>query len=414
MAKKPNKTETTITKGIFTKHSTNLLYVRGTIEGKTYKDVPTGLKYTNVNLSYVKKHKLDIIREYAGMKITTNSPTLIEYGRKVLEQGSKRPTATGIVGKKGRNIKNQSQALERWENHVKPFFKNQLISNVTVEDINNWQNQLTNKRTNQPLSTSTSKAIKSDLESVFFSAVGDDLVVKNVVTYSQSIEVFSQDRGYYSPTDAQKLLDNSHSLMRVYLELLVKYGLRSSENNGTMINDFDLDRGVLFLERSLNDGHHVATTTKDPNLSYLIETFDPLKEGKVLSYKASKKNHRRVIVLSDETTDILRAYISLLPKNQNFLFVTAFKKPFSGSKNINKKLRKLCEITGVTYLGSHAFRHGMITMSRAEGIDPQSTVGHSEGSSVTDRYDHELLTETVINTKRKEAESVERLLKGNR
>ena len=411
-----NKTQETLAKGIFTKYSTGLLYLNGTIDGITYKDVSTDMKNNKANLTYLKKNKDKALRELVGLKAKDLSPTLVEYGLKVLEDGAKKENHLGLVGKRGRNLKQQVDIIQRWNNHVKPFFKNMKISEIEVSHINQWQSQLVNLKTGKKMADNTIKSIKADLSSVFFTALGDRLVTVNVVEHSIKIDVSAKDRGFYSTEDIKKLLDASEGQFKLILTLLSKSGLRISEAMGLMVEtdettgDIDLERGVINLQRSLNDGHSVATNKEDPNINFLKKEFDPKQEGRVLAYIGSTKNHKRAIVISFETLELVKAHVALLPKRQKFLFVTSYKKPFSGSKNLNKKLKKLCELTGVKYLGLHAFRHSMITMSRAEGIDPQATVGHARGSDVTDRYDHGLLTETAIAHKRAEAEKLEILL----
>jgi len=65
----------------------------------------------------------------------------------------------------------------------------------------------------------------------------------------------------------------------------------------------------------------------------------------------------------------------------------------------------------------YALRHAMVTASRAVGVNESSlkqTIGHSQGSSVTNRYDHKLVTDEWIEVQREDAVRVERFILGEK
>ena len=403
--------QTKIAKGIFVKHPANVIYVFGRVGNEYTKGISTGLTNTKANRAYVRKNKdkllAKLLAEKNGIKLRVDEPTLSEYGLEVISRGEKKEDNRGRVGKRGRNYQNQRDVLGKFEKHIKPFFKNTPLKSVTTIMINEWQDEKLSQ-----LSPSTVTKLRAILHKIFYEAIGEDLVTKNPVEYADKFENYSEKREIYEPYEVGLMLEKAKGFMKLYLSLIAIHGLRPSEIHGLLRDDFDLDNGVLYLNRAYSSTH-ISTNEDDPQLEFLKFKFGTKK---VLTYRDSTKNHKRVIVLTPTVLELVREHIKQMGTTQLFLFVgKRTKQPFTATKNIIKNYFKplLSEI-GVEYLDLYALRHCMVTASRAEGINEsslQQVIGHSQGSEVTNRYDHKLVTDSWIEVQRENAVRVEKIMR---
>jgi len=404
-------TQTKIAKGIFVKHPSDVIYLFGRVEGSYTKGISTGLLNTRTNLTYVKKNKDKLLKQLLlkklNIRVRSDEVTVSEYGLEVVERGGKKEDYKGRIGKQGRNEKNQRDVVLKFEKHIKPWFKNTPLSLVTTKMVNDWQSDKLSV-----LSPSTVTKLRAILHKIFYEAIGEKLVTWNPVEYAERFENYSEKREIYEPHEVSLMLRSATGFMPLYLSLISIHGLRPSEIHGLLLDDFDLTNGVLYLNRSY--ATQISTNEEDPQLNFLKFKFGAKK---VLTYLNSSKNHKRVIVLTPTVLELVKEHIEQMGSTQLFLFVGKnTKEPFTATKNIIKNYFKpLLEEIGVEYLDLYALRHIMISASRVEGISDvslQQIVGHSEGSTVTNRYDHKLVTDSWIKVQRENAVKVESFVKG--
>ncbi len=403
--------QTKIAKGIFVKHPSSIIYVFGRVGADYTKGISTGLSNTKANIAYVKKNKdkllASLIAEKKGITLRVDEPTVSEYGLEVVLRGNKKEDNKGRVGKKGRNERNQRDVVLKFEKHIKPYFKNTPLKSVTTAMVNKWQEEKLST-----LSPSTVTKLRAILHKIFYEAIGEELISRNPVEYAESFENYSEKRDIYTTNEVSQMLANAKGFLKLYLSLIAIHGLRPSEIHGLLRDDFDLDRGVLYLNRAYSS--HISTNEDDPQLEFLKFKFGTKK---VLTYRDSTKNHNRVIVLTPTVHKLVKEHIEQMGSTQLFLFVgKKTKEPFTSTKNIIKNYFKpLLEELGIRYIDLYALRHNMVSASRAEGInesDLQQAIGHSQGSAVTNRYDHKLVTDNWIEVQRKNAVRVEKMMRG--
>jgi integrase len=266
--------------------------VFGRVGGEYTKGISTGLKDNKANRAYVKKNKdvllAKLLAEKNGIKLRVDEPTVSEYGLEVVERGNKKEDNKGRVGKRGRNAKNQRDVVLKFEKHIKPFFKNTPLTSVTTTMVNEWQEELLQK-----LSPSTVTKLRAILHKIFYEAIGEELVTKNPVEYADRFENYSEKRDIYEPNEVSKMLESAKGFMKLYLSFIAVHGLRPSEIHGLVRDDFDMVNGVLYLNRAYST--HISTNEDDPQLEFLKFKFGTKK---VLTYRDSTKNHKRVIVLT--------------------------------------------------------------------------------------------------------------------
>jgi integrase len=103
--------------------------------------------------------------------------------------------------------------------------------------------------------------------------------------------------------------------------------------------------------------------------SVKISNID-LAEGK-LTYHEHKKNRDRTVPLGPDLTQLLRKYISSLPKDQAFLF--KWGKGKYGDRTAHRRLTFLCDRAGIPQRPFHALRATCIKFKQAEGWPVEAT-----------------------------------------
>lgn len=95
-----------------------------------------------------------------------------------------------------------------------------------------------------------------------------------------------------------------------------------------------------------------------------------LTEGK-LTYHEHKKNRDRTVPLGPDLTQLLRKYLTTLPKNQAFLF--RWGKGQYGDRTAHRRLTSLCDRAGIPRRPFHALRATCIKFKQADGWPVEAT-----------------------------------------
>jgi integrase len=95
-----------------------------------------------------------------------------------------------------------------------------------------------------------------------------------------------------------------------------------------------------------------------------------LDEGKV-TYHENKKDIDRTVPLGPDLTQLLRKYLSTLPKNQTFLF--KWGKGKYGDRTAHRRLTSLCDRAGIPRRPFHALRATCIKFKQSEGWPVEAT-----------------------------------------
>lgn len=103
--------------------------------------------------------------------------------------------------------------------------------------------------------------------------------------------------------------------------------------------------------------------------SVKISNID-LNEGK-LTFHENKKNRDRTIPIGPDLTQLLRKYISSLPKIQEFLF--RWGKGRYGDRTAHRRLTSLCDRAGIPRRPFHALRATCIKFKQSEGWPVEAT-----------------------------------------
>ena len=178
-----------------------------------------------------------------------------------------------------------------------------------------------------------------------------------------------------SVEEVQLLAEHLGEPARTVLILAVTTGLRIGELLALQVDDVDLPRGIIKIQRSVSRGQVDVTKT----------------EGST-----------RQVPIPPVLREVLTVHLngaSLLAKNRkegleaNWLFPSEARTPLSDRNLINRHIYPVSKKLGIPHFSWHSLRHTFSTLGGNEGTIPtlvmKQLLGHSK-LSTTQKYMHEL------------------------
>lgn len=334
------------------------IYVQGSVNGKTFKK-STGKKATPINKKWFQKQNpQEVLLQLLGINENKEKKKIIfeEYGLRILKATS---------SNRGKLTQDDIERL--FINHIVPFFSHFELKDVSSLDILEFL-----KRVDEHFSNDRSKRVKNILNLIFSSALDDEIICKNpfsaqLIQKHKFKKKVSKTKAY-TISEVKKMLNNSKGWLRIFLEISIKYGLRTGECMGLKWKDFDLERGFFLVKRSISKGT-------------ITESSQVIHEN---------KNHLREIFLFPETIDLLKKYENFKP-DEEWLFVTKEGKPFLESHTIlDCHFKPFLKEIEVEYKTLYATRRTYVSIMRQSDKisleDIQQVVGHKNGSAITDKH----------------------------
>lgn len=321
------------------------IYVQGSIDSKYYRR-STGLTNSPKNIAYIKKNAHQVLLNLIVKKQKVES--FESFGKKVIE-----------LGATNRSDGCQRDAISRFNTHILPFFERFKLEEIKPMDIENWQEKMLKN-----YASGTVKACKSLLSQIFKKAAANDIIVKNPCTYADKIEVVHRVRKIYTLSETRTIISRSSGWLKVYLAIAFTTGLRSGEIVGLQKSDFDFDKRLIKLKRSISKGVVVATT--------------------------KTKNHERIVFISPYIVEMVLDLIEKSSPHCDYLFSPNGVDPWYDSGSILKNhFKPLLKDIGVEYKELYTTRHTYLSMAYNDDVDSlllQRVAGHKEGSGITVKH----------------------------
>lgn len=341
----------------YIRKESNTIYVQATINGITYKK-STGKKVTPLNKKWIEKQDpLKVIMNILNIKeIVNNEISLEDFGLRVLNSDSN-----------NRGIQTQKEYERILTKVITPYFKEFKFNDITSLDILEFLNYIAKK-----YSYDRAKRVKNILFNILETSHDEDLMKKNIIRtrmiQKHQFKKTIKNTQAYLVHEVKKMINFSEGWLKVFLELSIKYGLRTGEAMALKWIDFDLKRGYFKINRSMSKG---LLTDSNENIH-------------------TNKNHLREIYLFPETLELLNIYKNFRPSKE-WLFVSKNGKVFRESSTIaNYHFKPFLKEIEIEYKTLYAMRRTYVSMMRqSERIsleDIQEVVGHSKGSNITDEH----------------------------
>lgn len=351
------------------------IYVQATVNGRTIKK-STGRKVNSINKTWMKRQNpSDVLLNLLGVEKEKKARdiSIKEFGEKIISATS---------GSRG--VETQKDFVRILNKIIVPFFKFYRFNDVSSTDVLELL-----KRVDKNYCNDRAKRVRSILNLIFTSAYEEGKIDKNLfsmqILKNHKFKRKPSKTQAYTVSEMKTILENANGWLKVFLELLFKYGLRTGECMGLKWTDFDLEKGYFKVQRSISKG-------------VITDSSEVIHEN---------KNHLRDIYLFPETLVLLKKYANFKP-SEEWLFVTKEGEPFLQGDTIrNYHLRPFLKSINIPYKGVYASRRTYISIMRqSEQVKLESIqeiVGHKKGSNITDKhYNLDVLEHTHLVKKAKE------------
>lgn len=258
-------------------------------------------------------------------------------------------------------------------NHIKPHLGDKVISQVTPKDVQRLYERLGkegNINTGNGLSSGTIRGIHNMLHEAMAAAETAHLIIRNPT------ESFDPPKFSSKPKQilTEEQLDRFMAAIRedeIWHDLFyteITTGLRRGELCGLKWEDFDEEKGVLKIRRTL-----------------LSERGGKLAEGETKTGRG-----KREITLPDSTVKLLKA------RKQTALTEWIFPDPLKPERPTRPdaaydRLKLLLKQAGLPNIRFHDLRHTFATHALASGVDVKTLsgiLGHSRAAFTLDTYTH--------------------------
>lgn len=276
---------------------------------------------------------------------------------------------------KEKNIKSSTYKFKYTsflETHLKPYFKQVKIANISQIDIQNFINA------KSEFSKDTQKRYVYILKAIFESAVDNDIIyknpVKNIVLKSG---VSKNEKLTYTQAEVDKIIEfaKSHKYGAAIIVFL-KTGVRRGELLALQWKDIDFENNIINIQRA------VADIPVNGILKPVIE-----------ENSNETKNHDRQIPFNDMVREVLLK----IEKTNEFVFPNQ-KGEINSPNNYSrrqyaffmKELQK--EYPEIKKLSPHELRHTCGTLLYESGVDLriiQKIMGHADLKTTSEIYIHD-------------------------
>jgi len=215
----------------------------------------------------------------------------------------------------------------------------------------------------------TTRNICITLQSMWATAKAWHYVAHNVMEGVVLPESKRRQRFFASQQQIQLIIASAKEPYRTFYGLAAETGLRPGELCGLTVDDLDLERGLLQVQRSAWRG----------------KLGDPKTDDSI-----------RVVELSPRACEHLKTFLrSWRPNERRLLFATRNGTPWDQNLLLKRKFKPLLKALGILLPrgdGFYILRHGNATLMSSFGAPQklrQETLGHADGSPVTESvYTH--------------------------
>ena len=340
------KSRETVNISIRKQRNKSYIYLRKTIisDGrKIDKRISTGLEATKKNLTYVKRHGVEIFNE-ATMKIKEECILLKDFYKEALDFISLSVT-----------VETKQRRESNFRNSILPHLGNRNILNISPYDIENWQQLIYIKK-----GSDYTSRLKSLLKRVFSRAVVKGIIASNPCDGTAPIKRDKkQRRDIYTKAEVELMLQEADEWMRAFVLVYATLGLRTGEIVGLKFSDVIWDIAKLHLQRSIRHGKISPPKTGERYVDIPIKTLEMLK---VLKAKSQSE------------------WIFPNQKGDHY---------YDGSSINTKKFQPFLKKIGVEYKSLYSLRHFYATYTLNKGQDLaylSRQIGHSNIKTTLDFY----------------------------
>ena len=242
--------------------------------------------------------------------------------------------------------------------HLVPFFERMQMRDIGTEEVQRFISSL-------QVSPKTKKNLLATMQMLWKSARAWGYVAHDAVSDVVLPKRHRVAQRSYTLEEIQRILEAADESERTLYWLAAETAMRGGELCGLQISDFDLERGLVRVNRSV-------------------------WRGKVQSPKSEHPD--RCFALSPQLLYHLAEYVRRwTPNEKGWLFATRNGTPWDQNLVVKRKLQPLLDSLGIKRGGLHAFRHANITLMDRLGVPLKvrmQRIGHSDPALTMGTYTH--------------------------
>ena len=250
-----------------------------------------------------------------------------------------------------------------FERHILPYFKNYLVSQITVEDVLSFQNELRKKG----YKDNTIKNITTQLKSFFNYCKNNAHIITEIPFDRRRTAVKVRDNKQVVIWD----LEDFNQFIKYYENDIDKKALFST---------------LFYLGSRLEEG--LALEKRDFALRKrsctIMRTYQRINGEDILEDMTKTVESRRSLYLCEDYVEIMEEFFACHPelKDDERIF------PYT-QRRVYEWMRKGCLAQGVPLTHPYALRNSLITNAIASGLDVKSVqkfAGHGSSRTTLDVY----------------------------
>ena len=254
-----------------------------------------------------------------------------------------------------------------FEKHIFPTFRNVLISEITDDDIAEWQAKMKNfvMPNGKHFSKSFLRTIQSQFNSIINYANSKGYLNQNPLADIKNMGIKDKRVEFWSTSEYERFAYYAMKYPNYYYAFEVLYwcGLREGEMLALTLQDIDLEQAVIYVNKTYQRFHRqdIISTPKTPS---------------------SVRKVSMPAFLCDE----LREYIDMLyfpAPDQRIFTITKSK--------LTNRFHKLSEEAGLRRITVHGLRHSHVSLLISKKYDifeVSKRIGHKSIKTTQDIYGH--------------------------
>ena len=227
--------------------------------------------------------------------------------------------------------------------HIKPYFSGKLVKSIIKQDVEEYM-----REKEKELAYSTVINHLSCLKQIFAEAVDNGYIENNPCqNIKPSRKKKKSEKRTYTPEQTELVLDYCRrDPFGMHVHIILSYGVSCSEYMGITIKDVDFENKSIAINKGLVKGNK----------------YTP---GNVIISETKNKYRNRIIAVSDETIEMIKANAPKMylnnPDSEGVLPVNTFRCRY---ESFMKRMQKYYEAKGIylPLLNMHELRHTRATI----------------------------------------------------
>jgi integrase len=264
------------------------------------------------------------------------------------------------------------------EYHLKPFFKNYLLSQIEARDIQRFVSSKANcKDEDHKLSGRSVNYLLMVLKMMFKCAKQWRLLRENPAEGISRVRQEQQEMDFLRPNEIVALLKHSEEPYRTLFLTAILTGMRRGELLGLQWGDINWIDNLIYVRRSLYWRLRSETENDSPRWH-----FSSPKSVKSI----------RTIVMSPKLREALQIHrINGAISPQDLVFCSSEGTPMDPDNMVKQQFQPALTFAELRRIRFHDLRHTYTTLLIAQGAHAkfiQSQLGHASIQTTLDRYGH--------------------------